>query len=86
MFERKKNEDLMKKAPAAGAVELSDDVLEAAAGGATVSALRVVNHSTESALDDEADFFWLHDITGLWRGTFDSRADAELYAKEHGIK
>ncbi len=37
MFERKKkakkNEDLMKKAPAAGAVELSDDALEAAAGG-----------------------------------------------------
>ena len=38
MFEKKKkakkkNEDLMKKAPAAGAVELSDDVLEAAAGG-----------------------------------------------------
>ena len=35
MFEKKKkatkkNEDLMKKAPAAGAVELGDDVLEAA--------------------------------------------------------
>ena len=38
MFEKKKkatkkNENLMKKAPAAGAVELGDDVLEAAAGG-----------------------------------------------------
>lgn len=38
MFEKKKkstkkNEDLMKKAPSAGAVELGDDVLETAAGG-----------------------------------------------------
>ena len=37
MFEKEKkvpkSEDLMKKAPAAGAVELGDDVLEAAAGG-----------------------------------------------------
>ncbi len=38
MFEKKKkatkkNEDLMKKVPAAGAVELGDDVLETAAGG-----------------------------------------------------
>ena len=40
MFEKKKkatkNEEMLEKAPAAGAVELSDDVLEAAAGGYAV--------------------------------------------------
>ena len=82
----KKNEDLMKKAPAAGAVELGDDVLDGAAGGAMISALRVVNNSTESASEDAADFFWLHDSTGVWRGTFDSRAAAESYAEKHSIE
>lgn len=62
MFEKKKKKStkikaLMKKALAAGAVELGDDVLENAAGGAMISALRVVNNFTESASDDAADFF-----------------------------
>ncbi len=38
MFEKKKkateNEELLEKSPAAGAVELGDDVLSASAGGA----------------------------------------------------
>ncbi len=44
MFEKKKkaakNADLMKKAPAAGTVELSDDVLETAAGGRVCRGVR----------------------------------------------
>lgn len=58
MFEKKKkatkkNEDLMKKAPSSGAVELGDDVLEAAAGGARKTADRVMyscNAATLSAV------------------------------------
>lgn len=99
MFEKKKatkNGDLMRKAPAAGAVELGDDVLEATAGGYTIgswrsptccpSRCRVDGRRYETFVRSGTEYFPLRGADGTFYGVFSSRERAEAYAKEHGIE
>ena len=98
MFGKKKkvtkSEDLMKKAPAPGAVELGDDVLEAAAGGYTIETMSL-RDARELQIPGSGGAIFTRNVSVL-RGVApdgreivvcsQSRLDLELAARSLGIK